>query len=63
MKAKIFILTLVLTGAMYLAADYLFVRYSKTNLTDTAKSGVSQSISLYRYINMEIGRASWRGSV
>jgi hypothetical protein len=52
MKAKIFILTLVLTGAMYLAADYLFVRYSKTNLIDTAKSGVSQSISLYRYINM-----------
>jgi len=52
MKAKIFILTLVLTAAMYLAADYLFVRYSKTNLIDTAKSGVSQSISLYRYINM-----------
>lgn len=52
MKAKIFFLILVLTGGMYLASDYLFVRYSKTNLIDTAKSGISQSVSLYRYINM-----------
>lgn len=52
MKLKIFLLTLGLTVAMYFAADYLFVRYTKANLTDTAKNSVSQSVSLYRYINM-----------
>ncbi|HPA56541.1 MAG TPA: hypothetical protein PLT70_03835, partial [bacterium] len=51
MKLKIFLLTLVLTGIMYLAADYLFLRYTRANFIESAKNSVSQSVSLYQYIH------------
>jgi len=46
MKTRIFILTLVLAGAMYVATDYLFIGFTKSNIIKTAKSGVTQSVSL-----------------
>ncbi|MGI6393304.1 MAG: hypothetical protein ACOX2F_01005 [bacterium] len=50
MKLKLFLLTLTLTVTMYVASDYIFLQYAKKNFTESAKTSVSQSTSLYQYI-------------
>lgn len=51
MKIKLFLLVLISTGAFYLAADYLFVQFTKKSINDYAKNTASQSVSLYKYKN------------
>lgn len=51
MKIKLFLLILIATGAFYLAANYLFIQFTKNNISEYAKNTASQSVSLYKYKN------------
>lgn len=51
MKIKLFLLILISIGAFYLAADYLFIQFTRNTVREFAKNTASQSVSLYKYKN------------
>ena len=51
MKIKLFLVTIILTALLYIATNYFFVNYTSSNLVESAKNAVSQSVSIYSRIS------------
>ena len=51
MKVKLFLVTIILTALLCIATNYFFVNYTCTNLVESAKNAVSQSVSIYSRIS------------
>ncbi len=51
MKIKLFLTTIILTVLLYIATSYFFVNYTSSNLVESAKNAVSQSVSIYSRIS------------
>jgi Signal transduction histidine kinase regulating C4-dicarboxylate transport system len=51
MKIKLFLVTIILTALLYVATNYFFVNYTRSNLIESAKNAVSQSVSVYSRIS------------